>query len=66
MLADPLFIIAVVACGIVAAILGFGISTFGKEGVETAKKANKLMQLRLFAQFAAVILILLFVMVRGG
>ncbi|MEM8774954.1 MAG: HIG1 domain-containing protein [Pseudomonadota bacterium] len=66
MLSDPLFLLAAIACGIVGVILAMGISTFGKEGVENAKKANKFMQLRLFAQFAAVILILLFVIARGG
>jgi len=68
MLQDPLFIIAVVACVVVAIILIRGISTFGKEGVDNAKRANKYMRWRLIAQFVAVILILIFVYVRrqGG
>jgi len=45
-----------------------GISTFGKEGVENAKRANKYMRWRLIAQFVAVVLILVFVYFRrqGG
>ncbi len=68
MLQDPLFIIAAVACVVVAIILIRGISTFGKEGVDNAKRANKYMRWRLIAQFVAVILILIFVYVRrqGG
>ena len=68
MLQDPLFIIAAVACIVVAIILIRGISTFGKEGVDNAKRANKYMRWRLIAQFVAVILILIFVYVRrqGG
>jgi phosphatidylglycerophosphate synthase len=68
MLQDPLFIIAAVACIVVAVILIRGISTFGKEGVENAKRANKYMRWRLIAQFVAVILILIFVYIRrqGG
>ncbi|WP_338549120.1 twin transmembrane helix small protein [Roseovarius phycicola] len=64
MLKDPLFILAALACGVVAVILIKGISTFGKEGVENAKRANKFMQYRIIAQFVAVLLILLFVYVR--
>ena len=68
MLNDPLFIIVAVACLGVAVILAFGISTFGKEGLDNAKRANKFMRWRIIAQFVAVILILLFVYIRrqGG
>ena len=41
-----------------------GIATFGKEGVENAKRANKYMRWRLIAQFVAVLLILVFVYFR--
>ena len=64
MLNDPLFIAAIIACGIVALILARGISSFGKEGLDNAKRANKYMRWRLIAQFGAVVLILLFVYVR--
>ncbi|MBC7179769.1 MAG: twin transmembrane helix small protein [Roseovarius sp.] len=68
MLQDPLFILVAVGCIAVALILIRGISTFGKEGVENAKRSNKYMQWRLIAQFVAIILILIFVYFRrqGG
>jgi phosphatidylglycerophosphate synthase len=68
MLQDPLFILVAVGCITVAVILIRGISTFGKEGVENAKRSNKYMQWRLIAQFVAIILILIFVYFRrqGG
>jgi len=68
MLNDPLFILVVVACGAVAAILMFGIGTFGRGGEFNRKHANKIMRWRIAAQFVAVLLILLFVYVRrqGG
>ena len=68
MLQDPLFILVAVACLVVAVILIRGISTFGKEGVENAKRSNKYMRWRLIAQFVAIVLILIFVYFRrqGG
>lgn len=68
MLNDPLFIMVALACGVVAIILLVGISTFGKEGIENSKRSNKLMRWRIIAQFVAVLLILLFVVIRrqGG
>ncbi|RBI75808.1 twin transmembrane helix small protein [Roseovarius sp. TE539] len=68
MLQDPLFILVIVACGAVAAILLFGIGTFGKGGEFNRKHANKIMRWRIAAQFVAVLVILLFVYIRrqGG
>ncbi|MEQ8896522.1 MAG: twin transmembrane helix small protein [Roseovarius sp.] len=68
MLNDPFFILVALACGVVAAILLFGISNFGKEGIENSKRANKLMRWRIIAQAVAVVLILVFVYFRrqGG
>lgn len=68
MLSDPLFLLVAAACVVTALILIRGIATFGKEGVENAKRANKYMRWRIIAQFVAVLLILLFVYVRrqGG
>ena len=68
MLADPLFWLVAAGCAVTALILIRGISTFGKEGVENAKRANKFMRWRLIAQFVAVLLILVFVYFRrqGG
>ena len=58
---DPLFIIVILAMEAVAIILMIGIGGFGRGGEFNRKYANKLMRLRIFAQFIAVLLILLFV-----
>ena len=64
---DPLFILVVLAMATVAIILMIGIGVFGRGGEFNRKYANKLMRLRIMAQFVAVILILLFVLImRGG
>lgn len=60
LLHDPLFLFATVVCVIVLAILVIGIGAFAKGGDFNRKYANKLMQLRILAQFLAVIAILLF------
>ncbi|MCQ0092411.1 twin transmembrane helix small protein [Roseovarius sp. M141] len=65
MLKDPLFLLAAGACLVVAIILAMGISTFGKEGAENGKRANKFMRWRIIAQFVAVALILAFVAIRN-
>lgn len=63
---DPLFIlIAVVMIGVVAILL-FGVGSFAKGGEFNKKYANKAMRWRIIAQFVAVVLILLFVWLRGG
>ena len=64
MLSDPLFIIVALSVLVVAAILLFGIGGFAAG--QNGKRANKIMQLRIVAQFAAVVLILLFVWLRQG
>ena len=58
---DPLFVIVVVALGAVAIILMIGIGGFGRGGEFNREYANKIMRLRIAAQFVAVVLILLFV-----
>ncbi len=65
MLNDPLFLLVALACGAVAVILAMGISTFGKGGADNGKRSNKFMRWRIMAQFAAVLLILAFVFLRG-
>ncbi|MEO1238207.1 MAG: twin transmembrane helix small protein [Pseudomonadota bacterium] len=66
MLQDPLFIVVAIAVLIVLGILLTGIGGFAKGGDFNKKHANRLMRYRIYAQFGAVVLILLFVLVRGG
>ncbi|NIZ08188.1 twin transmembrane helix small protein [Pseudooceanicola sp. HF7] len=61
---DPLFLVAGGAVLLVAVILMLGIGNFAKGG--DSKRSNKLMQARIIAQFLAVVLILLFVLIRQG
>ncbi len=63
---DPLFILVVLAMATVAIILMIGIGGFGRGGEFNRKYANKLMRLRILAQFVAVVLILLFVLIMPG
>ncbi|MFP7569912.1 twin transmembrane helix small protein [Marivita sp. S2033] len=62
---DPLFIVVAIACLLVVGVLFFGIGSFAKGGEFNKKYANKAMRWRIIAQFVAVLLILLFVWVRG-
>ncbi|WP_375254796.1 twin transmembrane helix small protein [Yoonia sp.] len=62
---DPLFWVMAVAVLIVLGILILGIGSFGKGGEFNRKYANKIMRWRIGAQFVAVLLILLFVYLRG-
>ncbi len=62
---DPLFIVAAIACLAVVVVLLVGVGTFARGGEFNRKHANKIMRLRLLAQFVAVILIVLFVWVSG-
>lgn len=63
---DPLFIVISIVLLAVVAILLFGIGSFAKGGEFSRKYSNKAMQWRIAAQFIAVMLILLFVWLRGG
>lgn len=64
---DPLFIVVVLSMAAVAIILMIGIGGFGHGGEFNRKYSNKLMRMRILAQFVAVVLILLFVWIaRGG
>lgn len=62
---DPLFIVAAIACLAVVVVLLVGVGTFARGGEFNRKYANKIMRLRLLAQFIAVILIVLFVWISG-
>ncbi|NNE78681.1 MAG: twin transmembrane helix small protein [Silicimonas sp.] len=66
MLQDPLFIVVAIAVLVVAAILLTGIGGFAKGGDFNRKHANKIMRYRIYAQAIAVVLILLFVLIRRG
>jgi hypothetical protein len=66
MAGDPLFILVVLSMAAVAVILMIGIGVFGRGGEFNRKYANKLMQLRIAAQFVAVIFILAFVYFTSG
>jgi len=63
---DPLFWVALVACLVVLGILMVGIGGFSKGGEFNRKYANKIMRLRIAAQFVAVLIILAFVWLRSG
>lgn len=65
MMNDPLFIVVVLAMATVAIIMLIGIGGFGRGGDFNRKHANKIMRMRIIAQFVAVVLILLFVYIRG-
>jgi hypothetical protein len=62
---DPLFIVTAIACLAVVAILLVGIGGFARGGSFNRKYANKIMRLRLLAQFIAVVLIVAFVWLAG-
>lgn len=60
---DPFFYVILVACLVVLGILAWGLSTFQAGG--DSKKSNKIMQLRIAAQFIAVVLIVAFAYFRS-
>lgn len=62
---DPLFWLMSLSVLIVLGILMWGIGSFGKGGEYNRKNANKIMRWRVGAQFVAVVMILLFVYLRG-
>ena len=66
MLQDPLFIVVAIAVLIVLGILLTGIGGFAKGGDFNKKHANRIMRYRIYAQAVAVVLILVFVLVRGS
>ena len=64
---DPLFTAVVLSMAAVAIILMIGIGGFGRGGEFNRKYSNKLMRMRILAQFIAVVLIWLFGWIaRGG
>ena len=66
MFSDPLFLLVIISMAVVAIILLIGIGGFGRGGESNKKYANKLMRMRIMAQFVAVLLILVFVYFAGS
>ncbi len=64
MFSDPLFLLAVVAALGVLVILAVGIGGFARGGEFNRKNGNRMMRWRLYAQFGAVVLIMVFVYFR--
>ncbi len=62
---DPLFIVAAIAVLGVLVILMIGIGGFARGGDFNKKHANRIMRYRIYAQAAAVALIVLYVAVRN-
>jgi len=60
---DPFFYVILAACLAVGAILIWGVTLFGTGG--DGKKSNKVMQMRIGAQFVAVVLIVAFAYFRS-
>ena len=65
MMSDPLFIVILLLLAAVTGVLALGIGSFGKGGDFNRRNSNKLMRWRLGLQFAAVVMIVLFVWLRG-
>jgi hypothetical protein len=62
---DPLFLVAAAAALVVLVILAIGIGGFAKGGEFNRKHGNRMMRWRLYAQFIAVVLLMVFVYFRG-
>lgn len=62
----PLLIVTMIAIGVVMAILLTGIGGFARGGDFNRKHANRLMRWRLYAQAAAIVVLLLFVWWRAS
>lgn len=62
---DILMGVLLLAMAAVVVVLVLGVANFGKGGMEAAKKSNKMMRLRILFQFIAVVLIVLYVYLRG-
>ncbi|WP_420345062.1 twin transmembrane helix small protein [Paenirhodobacter sp.] len=62
---DPLFITVAIACLAVLAVLLFGIFSFGRGGEFNRRNGNRLMRWRIIAQAVAIVLVVLFVWLRG-
>ncbi|MEM8576597.1 MAG: twin transmembrane helix small protein [Pseudomonadota bacterium] len=63
---DPLFILIAIACFIVLGVLATGLGGFGKGSGWAHENANRLMRWRIGAQFVAVVLIVIYFLLRNG
>lgn len=61
---DPLMFLVVLACFAVVMVLVTGLGGFAKGQGWAAKNSNKLMRYRLIAQFIAVILIVIVILIK--
>ncbi|MGP9804788.1 twin transmembrane helix small protein [Paracoccus sp. NSM] len=61
----PLFLVTIISIGVVMAILLTGIGGFAKGGEFNRKHGNRMMRWRLYAQAAAIAVLLLFVWWRA-
>ncbi len=64
-LSDPLFYVVAASVIVVGIILAVGIGGFTRGGDFNRKYANKIMRMRIVAQFIAVLIILAYVIYRG-
>ncbi|WP_299749994.1 twin transmembrane helix small protein [uncultured Tateyamaria sp.] len=62
---DPLFILIMLACLAVVVVLMLGLGGFAKGSGWAKNNSNRLMRYRIGAQFVAVLLILVYVALRG-
>ena len=62
---DPLFWIVTASCLLVLVILMIGIIGFSRGGEFNRKYSNKLMRYRIYSQAVAVVMILIYILVRG-
>lgn len=62
---SPLYILGILAMAAVAIVLAIGIGGFGVGGEFNHKNGNKMMRLRIFFQFVAVVLMVAFVYFAG-
>jgi len=66
MFEDPLFTVMLLAVFAVLVILMIGLGGFAGGGAFNKKNGNKMMRYRIIAQAIAVVVIVIFVWLRGG
>ena len=62
---DHLFWIVTASCLLVLVILMIGVISFSRGGEFNRKYSNRLMRYRIYAQAVAVIMILIYIVIRG-